>query len=152
MPVNYSDLLSDDVWEPLELSAADPSFYWNDGGFMRAAPVDVPATFAGAIWSSDRIDPWFQMRPRKVKPDFTIPLRHHNFRQLMIVIDGDIDVAYGPGEGTQHVSTNEFWVCEAGTAYAMTTGPKGATYIECWDGPMALVETYWHDDKSWVRK
>lgn len=46
----------------------------------------------------------------------------------------------------------EFWVREPGTAYTMTTGPKGATYVECWDGPMSLIGTYRHDDENWVRK
>jgi quercetin dioxygenase-like cupin family protein len=152
VPLHYDDFLSADAWEPLAVSAEDPSFYWSEGGFMTSAPVDVAATFDGAMWTSNKLDPWFQARPTKVKAGFTIPLRHHNLRQLMLLIDGEIDVEYDLGEGTQHVAAGEFWICEVGTPYTMTAGPEGATYIECWDDQVALIETYWHDDKSWIRK
>ncbi|MFT4262940.1 MAG: hypothetical protein QM572_06145 [Nocardioides sp.] len=151
MPLHYDDFLSSDAWEPLTVTPEDPSFYWNDGGFMTAAPVDVAATFDGAMWASEKIDPWFQMQPRKIAPGFTVPLRHHNMRQMMIVIDGEMNVEYDLGEGSQRVLAGEFWICEVGTPYTMTAGPEGVIYIQCWDGPMALIETYWHDDKNWIR-
>lgn len=152
VPAIYADLLADDVWEPVDVSAATPNFYWNDGGFLSAAPVEVASTFAGAISSTTVLDPWFQMRAVRVAPDFVIPTRHHNLRQLTIVIDGEIEVTSRSGHGSTHVEATEFWVCETGTAYSVRTGPHGATYVECWDGPMALVETYWHDDPHWTRK
>lgn len=152
MPDIYADLLSDDVWEPLVVSAADRNFYWADGGFLSAAPVDVAATFDGAMWTSDVLDPAFGMRARRISPGFTVPLRHHSRRQLMIVVDGELVVDHVQGDRTARVAATEFWVCEAGTAYTMSGGPQGATYVECWDGPMSIVETLWHDDVNWVRK
>lgn len=152
MPANYADLLSDDGWEPLDFSAPNPNFYWHDGRFLADAPVDVEATLGGALFGTTVVDPWFQWRPRRVKPGFTIPSCHHNLGQLVIVLDGDIEVAYGREKGAQTIGATEFWVCEAGTPYSVTAGPQGATYVESWDGPMALIETYWHDDATWVRR
>jgi hypothetical protein len=93
VPITFFDLLDDDGWEPLAFDPADPSFYWNDGGFMTAAPVDIAANFDGAMWHSTNVEAAFRWRGRRIRAGFTVPKRHHSLRQLMIVVDGSIDVA-----------------------------------------------------------
>ena len=153
MPITFFDLLDDDGWEPLSFDPGDPSFYWNDGGFMTTAPVDIAATFDGAMWHSTNVEAAFRWRGRRIRPGFTVPKRHHNLRQLMIVVDGSIDVAYGDhDEENQRVEAGEFWVAEKAAPYRITVGPDGVTYLECWTEPMSLAETYWHDDSHWKRR
>lgn len=153
MPITFFDLLDDDGWAPLSLDPGDPSFYWNDGGFMTTAPVDITATFDGAMWHSTNVEAAFRWRGRRIRPGFTVPKRHHNLRQLMIVVAGSIDVAYGDhDEEDQRVEAGEFWVAEKAAPYTMTVGPDGVTYLECWTEPMSLAETYWHDDSHWKRR
>jgi len=153
VPITFFDLLDADGWEPLSFDPGDPSFYWNDGGFMTTAPVDIAATFDGAMWHSTNVEAAFRWRGRRIRPGFTVPKRHHNLRQLMIVVDGSIDVAYGDhDEENQRVEAGEFWVAEKAAPYTMTVGPDGVTYLECWTEPMSLAETYWHDDSHWKRR
>jgi mannose-6-phosphate isomerase-like protein (cupin superfamily) len=159
VPITFFDLLDDDGWEPLSFDPGDPSFYWNDGGFMSTAPVDIAATFDGAMWHSTNVEAAFRWRGRRIRPGFTVPKRHHNLRQLMIVVDGSIDVAYGAqaedgedGGERQQVGAGDFWVAEKAVPYTMTVGPEGVTYLECWTEPMSLAETYWHDDSHWKRR
>jgi hypothetical protein len=153
VPITFFDLLDDDGWEPLSFDPGDPSFYWNDGGFMTTAPVDITATFDGAMWHSTNVEAAFRWRGRRIRPGFTVPKRHHNLRQLMIVVAGSIDVAYGDhDEENQRVEAGEFWVAEKAAPYTMTVGPDGVTYLECWTEPMSLAETYWHDDSHWKRR
>jgi hypothetical protein len=153
VPITFFDLLDDAGWQPLAFDPADPSFYWNDGGFMTNAPVDIAATFDGAMWHSTNVEAAFRWRGRRIRAGFTVPKRHHNLRQLMIVVDGLIDVAYGDhGEENQRVGAGEFWVAEKAAPYTMTVGPEGVSYLEGWTEPMSLAETYWHDDGHWKRR
>jgi mannose-6-phosphate isomerase-like protein (cupin superfamily) len=153
VPIAFFDLLDDDGWEPLQFDPADPSFYWNDGGFMTTAPVDITATFGGAMWHSTNVEPEFKWRGRRIRPGFTAPKRHHNLRQLMIVVGGSIDVEYGEDDTeTRRIGPGEFWVAEAEVPYTITVGPEQVTYLECWTEPMSLAETYWHDDAHWKRR
>ena len=152
MPIFLTDLANDDGWEALHFDQGDPSFYWNDGGLFTAASVDIAKTFEGAMWASPRIEPSFNWRGRRIRPDFTVPKRHHNRPQLIIVVDGEIAVETEDGEQSGRVGPGGFFTAEAGTPYVMTSGPKGVIYTECWDEPMSLVETTWHDDPHWVRR
>ncbi len=56
MPISFFDLLADEGWEPLDFFQGDPTFYWNDGGFIANAPVDIAATLDGAIWRSTNVE------------------------------------------------------------------------------------------------
>lgn len=154
MPITFFDLLdhSSSGWEALPFSDGDATFYWNDGGFMLTAPVDIAATLDGAIFKSDNPEPAFGMRGRRIKPDFTVPTRHHNLPMLCVVVGGDMTVT-AEGE-TVKVASDGFWIAEPETAYSVTSGPEGVTYIECppITKSLALIETYWHDDENWVRR
>jgi mannose-6-phosphate isomerase-like protein (cupin superfamily) len=159
VPISFYDLLADDGWEPLWFDQADPNFYWNDGGFMASAPVDITATLDGAMWHSTTVEPEFGWRGRRIRPGFVVPKRHHNLRQLMIVVGGSVDVEYGADEKEgagggeiRRIGPSEFWIAEPGVPYTMTVGPEGVTYLECWDDSMTLAETYWHDDSHWKRR
>jgi mannose-6-phosphate isomerase-like protein (cupin superfamily) len=153
VPISFFDLLDDDGWEPLHFDPADPAFYWSEGGLMTTAPVDIAATFDGAMWHSTNVEPAFGWRGRRIRPGFTVPKRHHNLRQLMIVVGGSVDVEYGANDPeTRRIGPSEFWVAEAGVPYAMTVGTEPVTYLECWNDSMTLAETYWHDDPHWKRR
>jgi hypothetical protein len=153
VPIAFFDLLADDGWEPLQFDPADPTFYWNDGGWMTSAPVDIAATFDGAMWASTNVEREFKWRGRKIRPGFTVPKRHHNLRQLMILVGGELDVEYGEDNEKAHLSkVGEFWVAEKWVPYTMTAGPAGVTYLESWTEPIEVVDTHWHDDRNWKRR
>jgi hypothetical protein len=125
--------------------------------------VDITATFDGAMWHSTNVEPAFKWRGRRIRPGFIVPKRHHNLRQLTIVVGGSVEVEYGEGAGgegdaqgtggeTLRIGPSEFWVAEPGVPYTVTAGPEGVTYLECWDDAMTLAETYWHDDPHWKRR
>ena len=153
MPISFFDLLADDGWEPLTFFQGNPTFYWNDGGFVANAPVDIAATLDGAIWRSTNVEPAFKWQGRKIRPDFTVPKRHVNRPQLMIVVGGHLTVEYGDkGEEIRELGPGEFWTADAKVPFVITSGPDGATYLECWDEELSLIETTWHDDDHWKRR
>ena len=41
VPISFFDLLADEGWEPLEFFQGDPTFYWNDGGFIEIGRAHV---------------------------------------------------------------------------------------------------------------
>lgn len=149
MPIFFFDVSDDAVWEQLDVDQDDPNAYWYGGGFLRTAPVDAAATFEKAIWASTTVDPSFGWRGRRIRADFTVPRRHQNLRQLRIVTEGTLAVEYG-SSAVETVGPGGFWTVDAGEPYRMTAGPAGVTYMECWDGHLSLVETYWHADPAWV--
>lgn len=155
VPIYFFDILDGGGWDPIHFDPADVNSYWSVDGRrlpLSAAPVDYTATLDGKFWASTKVEIPFNWRGRRVAPDFVVPKRHHNLRQLVIVLDGDLVVEYGQnGEDTEKIGANEFWVGEAETPYTTTSGPDGAIYLECWDGPMQTIETHWHDDSNWVR-
>ena len=52
----------DEGWTPMSIDPADPSAASGvDGGPLADAPVDVAATFDGAMWRSTKIDPSFNL-------------------------------------------------------------------------------------------
>ena len=153
MPIIYFDITDDDVWEPMQVDQDDPNAYWNGGGFLSGAPVNAAATFDGAMWASVKVDPNFQWRGRRIRAGFTVPKRHQNMRQLVIVTAGAVDVECGEDDvKTETVRPGEFFVVDEGVPYRLTAGPEGCVYLECWTGPMSLVETCWHDDPAWIRR
>jgi hypothetical protein len=154
VPISFFDLLADEGWEPLEYFQGDPTFYWNDGGFIANAPVDIEATLGGAVERSTQVEPAFRWQGRRVKPNFTIPKRSVNHPQLTIVNAGSLTVVYGhQGEETRTLGPGEFWTGDAKVPFTVTSGPEGVTYLECWDlQPLGLIETTWYDDENWKRR
>jgi mannose-6-phosphate isomerase-like protein (cupin superfamily) len=152
VPINFFDTADDHVWEPLHVDQDDPNAYWHDGGFLRTAPVDAAATFEGAMWAATEVEPAFQWRGRRIRSGFTVPKHHQNMRQLRIVVGGDVEVEYG-GEAprAETVRPGGFFVVDEGVPFRLTAGADGVSYLECWTGPLSLVETHWYDDPSWIR-
>jgi mannose-6-phosphate isomerase-like protein (cupin superfamily) len=156
VPIYFFDILDGAGWDPIKFDPADVNNYWSAKGKrlpLTAAPVDFTATLDGAVWASTKVELPFGWRGRRLRPNFSMPKRHHNLRQLMIVLGGELQVEYGEkGAEAEKIGPNEFWVAEAETPYTMTSGPDGAIYLECWDGPVSTSETFWHDDSNWVRR
>ena len=48
------------------------------------------------------------------------------------------------------MGAGQFFVADAGSAFTMTAGPDGSTYVETWPRPVAELETYWHEE-GWIR-
>ena len=69
MPISFFDLLADEGWEPLDFFQGDPTFYWNDGGFIANAPVDIAATLDGAMWRSTNVESAFRWQGRRIRCD-----------------------------------------------------------------------------------
>ncbi|MCD4524290.1 hypothetical protein [Nocardioides sp. cx-173] len=156
MPIDFFDFRDHDGWESIHFTAGDINHYWHDRGVAKplsAAPFDFEGTLGGALSHSTKVEAAFQWRGRKLEPGRTLPTRHHNLKQLMLVLDGDLAVEYGEsGEESVKLERAGFWVAEAGVPYTMTAGPAGAAYLECWDAPLSVVEDHWHDDGSWKRR
>ncbi|MFJ9127750.1 hypothetical protein ACIRJS_26990 [Streptomyces sp. NPDC102340] len=156
MAIESFSLLSDAGWTELPIDQAAPSYFWNGGGLLADAPVDMAKTFGGKMWIATKVDSAFNLNGLRCAPNFSVPRHHHNLDEQIIVYGGSFHVTWGtPGEGggerSHTVGPGEFWVSEAGTPYLMTAGPEGVTYTETWPEPMAKLETYWHDE-GWVRR
>jgi hypothetical protein len=54
MPFSVDSLLTDTDWIPMSLKGQQesPTYYWEDGGLLKDAPVDFDATFAENMWVS----------------------------------------------------------------------------------------------------
>jgi quercetin dioxygenase-like cupin family protein len=151
--IDYFCLLGDatnaEGWTPMTIDPAGRSQHWIDGTPLDAAPVDVAATFDGAMWRSTKIDPAFNVIGVKLRGGFTMPRHHQSLRQLVIVFGGDLRVEHGDEERT--VGPGQFFVISAAMPYTLTAGAEGATFIETWPEPVTKLETYWHDF-GWVHR
>lgn len=149
--IDYFHLLGDatnaEGWTPMMIDPASRSQHWIDGTPLAKAPVDVAATFEGAMWRSTKIDPSFNLIGVKLRGGFTMPRHHQNLRQLVIVFGGELSV--DDGDATRTVGAGQFFVIGAGMPYTMTAGADGATFVETWPEPVKKLETYWHDH-GWV--
>jgi len=154
--ITFGDLVDDADWVSMGLDQQrNTSYFWNDGGLLRDAPVDFRATFDGAMWVTAKpIDvPRFNRNPLRVRPHFTVPRHHHNVDEMLFVFAGEYSIAYEEaGEPrTVRVGPGDIFLSRAGTPYTMTAGADGVTYIETWPKPLTHLETYWHDF-GWIRR
>ena len=94
MAIDYFSLLGDEGWSPVSVDPADPRHFWSDGRPIADAPVDLAATFGGAIGYSTKLDPAFNLSGFRCPPGFTIPMHHLNHNQLTIVFGGSVDVEF----------------------------------------------------------
>jgi hypothetical protein len=156
--IDYFSLLGDEGWSPVSVDPADPRHFWSDGRPIADAPVDLAATFRGAIGFSTKLDPSFNLSGFRCPAGFTIPMHHLNHSQLTIVFGGSVDVEFldrdehgndnGAAFDIRTVGPGQFFVVDAGTPFMMTAGPEGVTFVESWREPVATLETYWHD-RGW---
>jgi quercetin dioxygenase-like cupin family protein len=153
MPIDFFNLLAEEEgWGDMGVNQSSPRYFWNEtAALLSEAPVDMEATFKGAMYVNSRVDPSFNMNGLRCRPGFTVPRHHHNLRELIIVFGGEFNVASGDSDVTRRVGAGEFWISEAGTPYTMTAGPEGVTYIETWPEPQSGLETTWHD-VGWVHR
>ena len=154
--ITFADLLDGQDWVPLSLDQqSSPMYLWNDGGLLADAPVDFAATFDGAMWMTKKpIDlPRFNRNPLRVRAHFVVPKHHHNMDEMIFVLQGEYSIEHGDDghEQTVRVGPGECFLSRAGTAYTMTAGPEGVTYIETWPNSVRTLETYWHD-VGWVHR
>lgn len=157
--MTFGDLIDQAEWVPMELNQQHmPSYFWNDGGLLADAPVDFAETFRdGMFVSAEPVDMMrFGRNPLRVRPNFTVPRHHHNVDELLIVLKGEYSIEYDvdePGGETKTVVVRpgDLFISRAGTAYTMTAGPEGVSYIETWPGSVTELKTYWHDS-GWVRR
>ena len=147
MPFSVDSLLTDTDWIPMSLKGQQesPTYYWEDGGLLKDAPVDFDATLVGGgQLPIDKL---------KVLPNFVVPRHLHNIDETIIVFKGEYKIEFGdPAEGKfVTVKPGCFFTSRAGTPYTMTAGPEGVTYIETWGTPVTSLKTVWYDF-GWVRK
>lgn len=148
--ISFFSLVDGDGWAPLAVDQGNPKYFWNDGGLLADAPVDMDETFDGGMFVSSKMDPTFKMNGLQCSPGFTVPRHHHNMNELIIVFAGEYLIEGEPGD-VRRVGPGEFFVSEAGTPYTMTAGPDGVTYTEQWPKSGEHLETYWHDT-GWVHR
>ena len=163
MPIEFLDLLGGGGWEPLSPDVGAGSV-WSEGGSLLNAPVDPAATFEGAMWRATRIDPTFGLTGVRLRDGFRVPLHHHDRSLLIIVFGGSVTLATGAGCADQsdgaeeqaeqaeqaELGSGQFCVIEAGTAYSLTAGPDGATFLISWPQGEQERVTCWHPDPAWV--
>ena len=145
MPFSVDSLLTDTDWIPMNLvgQQESPTYYWEDGGLLKDAPVDFDATFAQNMFITSKPIHFmtFFRNPLKVVPNFLVPRHLHNVDETIIVFKGEYVI----------VKPGNFFTSRAGTPYTMTAGPEGVTYIETWGTPVTSLKTVWYDF-GWVRK
>ncbi len=157
MPFSVDSLLTDDGWKPMTLEGQQesPTYYWEDGGLLKDAPVDFDATFAENMFVSTKPIGFmtFFRNPLKVVPNFLVPRHLHNIDETIIVFKGEYKIEFGdPAKGDfVIVKPGNFFTSRAGTPYTMTAGPEGVTYIETWGVPVTKLKTVWYDH-GWVRR
>jgi mannose-6-phosphate isomerase-like protein (cupin superfamily) len=157
MPFSVDSLLTDTDWIPMSLKGQQesPTYFWEDGGLLKDAPVDFDATFAENMWVSTKPIQFmtFYRNPLKVVPNFVVPRHLHNIDETIIVFKGEYKIEFGDPAEDQHVIVKPgcFFTSRAGTPYTMTAGPEGVTYIETWGTPVTSLKTVWYD-YGWVRK
>ncbi|WP_024793581.1 cupin domain-containing protein [Tomitella biformata] len=148
MTLIFGDLVDDSDWVPIGLNVL-PSYYWNDGGTLADSPVDFVATFSGNMFVTTKPIEMsrFNRNPLRVLPGFVVPRHHHNMDEMLFVLAGEYSIEYDEGDElrTAKVRPGEFFISRAGTAYTMTAGPEGVTYIETWPRSVTELETFWHD-------
>ncbi|KXF49294.1 hypothetical protein AXA44_25590 [Rhodococcus sp. SC4] len=154
MTLVFGNLVDGFDWVPMGLDQqASPSYFWNEGGLLKDAPVDFGATFEGNMFvTSKPIDrPRFNRNPLRVTPGFTVPRHHHNMDEMLFMLAGEYNIEHYDNEEPETVTVRpgDIFVSRAGTAYTMTAGSEGATYIETWPTPVTELETYWHN-YGWV--
>lgn len=148
MKIEFFDLLSSEGWEPISYDRHNPHHFWDGGGSLADAPVDIEASFEGATWRSTRVDPDFTMGGIRVKPNFTFPWHSHNLRQLIILNGGELTVTAADGE-SKALAPGDFWISEANSKHTMTAGPEGAVFVETWPVWVQL-KTTWYPGDGWV--
>jgi mannose-6-phosphate isomerase-like protein (cupin superfamily) len=157
MSFSVDSLVTDDSWIPMSLKGQqeNPSYYWEDGGLLKDAPVDFDATFAENMWVSTKPIDFltFYRNPLKVVPNFTVPRHLHNIDETIIVFKGEYKIEFGDPAKGEYVIVKPgcFFTSRAGTPYTMTAGPEGVTYIETWGTPVTKLKTVWYD-YGWVRR
>ena len=157
MPFSVDSLVTDTDWIPMSLAGQQesPTYYWEDGGLLKDAPVDFDATFAENMFVSTKPIEFmtFYRNPLKVVPNFTVPRHLHNIDETIIVFKGEYKIEFGDPEKGEFVIVKPgcFFTSRAGTPYTMTAGPEGVTYIETWGTPVTDLKTVWYDF-GWVRK
>jgi mannose-6-phosphate isomerase-like protein (cupin superfamily) len=157
MPFSVDSLLTDTDWIPMSLAGQQesPTYFWEDGGLLKDAPVDFDATFAENMWVSTKPIDFltFYRNPLKVVPNFIVPRHLHNIDETIIVFKGEYKIQFGDPAKDEHVIVKPgcFFTSRAGTPYTMTAGPEGVTYIETWGTPVTSLKTVWYD-YGWVRR
>ena len=157
MPFSVDSLVTDTDWIPMSLEGQqeNPSYYWEDGGLLKDAPVDFDATFAENMWVSTKPIQFmtFYRNPLKVVPNFTVPRHLHNIDETIIVFKGEYKIEFGDPAKGEYVIVKPgcFFTSRAGTPYTMTAGPEGVTYIETWGVPVTKLKTVWYDH-GWMRR
>jgi mannose-6-phosphate isomerase-like protein (cupin superfamily) len=155
--MTYDNLLTEADWVPMELEnqATNPTYYWADGGLLRDSPADFVATFGQNMFTTTKpINvPSFNRNPLKVVPHFVVPRHHHNMDEMIFVFQGEYSIDHGEGDERQVtvVKPGQCFLSRAGTAYTMTSGPEGVTYIETWPRSVRELETTWYD-VGWVHR
>jgi mannose-6-phosphate isomerase-like protein (cupin superfamily) len=152
----FGNLVEDADWVPMNLDQQRyPSYFWQDGGLLKDAPVDFAKTFGESMFVTTKpIDVRrFNRNPLRVVPDFTVPRHHHNIDEMLFVFAGEYHIEhYESGEPeVVRVGPGEVFLSRAGTPYTMTAGPEGVTYIETWPRRIQELETVWHD-VGWVHR
>ena len=104
MPFSVDSLLTDTDWIPMSLAGQQesPTYFWEDGGLLKDAPVDFAATFAENMWVSTKPIQFmtFYRNPLKVVPNFVVPRHLHNIDETIIVLQGRVqDRVRRPGQG-----------------------------------------------------
>ncbi len=153
VPIEFLDLLADDGWEPFVLDAQRDGATWSEGGTLAEAPVDVAATFDGAVRRATRIDPTFGMTGVRLAPGARVPRHRHDRSLLLLVFGGAVTVEHEDEDGavaSAEVGTGRFCVIDEDTPHALVAGLGGATLLASLPQPAEGVATCWYPDEAWV--
>jgi hypothetical protein len=109
---------------------ADPDEYFRDGLFTRRRQVGP-----------------FHLLEMRFAPNFVIPRHHHNFDQMVLVVEGRAR------QGKRWFKAGEGYFTKAYVPYSTAAGPEGCRVVEVRKDPIEELEIWWDEDKPerWAR-
>jgi hypothetical protein len=142
--VAYFSLNNPDDWR-----RSEPNVEVRDGHLPDAVldEADVLEYFRDGIYTRREQVGSLHLLEVRLAPNFVIPRHHHNFDQLVLVLEGQVR------QGRRVFNVGEGYFTKGMTPYTTSAGPEGARYVEIRKDPIDGLETWWDEanPKRWVR-
>jgi hypothetical protein len=110
--------------------------------------VDVDEYFRDGLFTRrTQVGP-FHLLEVRFAPNFVIPRHHHNFDQMVFVVEGTAR------QGRREFHEGDGYFTKAYTPYTTAAGPEGCRVVEVRKDPIEELEVWWDEDKPerWLRE
>ncbi|MCX4095599.1 cupin domain-containing protein [Nocardia sp. alder85J] len=115
---------------------------------IRLSGVDVDEYFRDGLFSKRMQIGSFHLLEVRFAPGFVIPRHHHNFDQMVVVVEGSVR------QGRRWFQVGDGYFTKADTPYVTAAGPEGARIVEVRKDPIEELEVWWDEAKPerWQRE